>query len=109
MSHQDPMLTDPRRRPVRLGNHVQRQEDRQHLGVDLVALAGALGDHSQLLGMRQHQPVGQALDQQEEPFVGGGRLDDDLKSPQLLEKGPNGRRLVATEPGPFHHFRAAGN
>ena len=81
----------------------------KHLGVDLVAFARALGDHPQLLGMRQHQAVGQVFDQQEEPFVRGGRLNDDLKGPQISEKRSNRLRLVALEPRSLYHLWAASN
>ncbi len=73
------MLPLARRGAVGLGNHAPRQKLGQHLGVETIALAGALGDDPQLLGMRQDQALGQGLQELPEPFVAGGGLDDRLE------------------------------
>jgi hypothetical protein len=45
------------------GNHVQEQEFRQNLAVDLVRFVLALGDDAQLFRMGQNAPIGQVFDQ----------------------------------------------
>ena len=42
---------------MRCRNHAQRQKLGQHLRIQLVRLASALGDYPQLLGMSQHHTV----------------------------------------------------
>ena len=64
---------------MRRRNHVQRQELGQHLGVELVGLPRALGDHPQLLRVGQHDAIGQRFDQLDEPLVAARRLDDHLE------------------------------
>ena len=79
LPHQGTMLPLPRCRPVRFRDHVQRQELRQHLGIESIRLAGTLGDDAQLLGMGQNQPIRQRLQQQPQPFVTRGCFHDRLK------------------------------
>jgi hypothetical protein len=90
------MIALPRRRTIRGRNHVHRQELSQDLRIELVALARRFGDHAHLLGMGEHRPVRQRLDQPHEPFVAGGRLDDRLEGAQPREEAAQ-RRLVLTE------------
>ena len=67
MADQGPVLPLPGRGLVELGDHVQDQEFGQDLGVQAIGLLGALGDHPQLLGIGQHDLLGQGLDELHEP------------------------------------------
>jgi hypothetical protein len=53
MPHECPMLSLPRSRPIGFGDFVSGQELCEDLGIDVVAFATALGNHPQLLRMRQ--------------------------------------------------------
>jgi hypothetical protein len=73
------MLALPGRRHIRLGNHSQGEKRRQSKGVKAVGLLGGLSDNSQLLGMGQHDLLGQRLHEFDKPEVTGGRLDNYLE------------------------------
>jgi hypothetical protein len=91
------MGPQPGRRPMRLGNHVAGQELGQSAGVQLVALAGALGDHPQLAGMRQHDSRRVRFHQPQEPLVAGRGLDDQFERTEPLEKLGDPQFIVAAE------------
>src|SRR6266496_4583206 len=78
-THQRAVLADPWSRPIGQRNLITGEELRQHLRVELVALALALGDNSQLLRVRQNYSLSQRLYQLHEPFVAGGSFHDDLE------------------------------
>jgi hypothetical protein len=92
------MASPSGRGPVRGGHHVHGRELGEHLGVEPVAVAGAFGDHAELLGRGQHHPLRVRLDEPHEPFVAGGRLDHGLdhglELPEFREE-PHDPRLVA--------------
>ena len=61
VADQGPVLPLPGRGLVGLWDHVQDQEFGQDLGIQAVGLLGALGNHPQLLGIGQHDLLGQRL------------------------------------------------
>ena len=83
MADQGPVLPLPGRGLAGLGDHVQDQEFGQDLGIQAVGLLGALGNHPQLLGIGQHNLLGQGLHELDEPHVAGGGLDDHLEGAEL--------------------------
>ena len=97
------MLALPGRGAVGRGDHVQGQELGQDAGVELVGLAGALGDDPELAGMGQDDPPGQRLDAFEQPVVAGGGLDDDLEGPEAGEEGDDAVDLDAGEAPGLEH------
>jgi hypothetical protein len=82
---QGAVLADPPRGPPGFGDLVQRQKLRQGLGVELVGLILALGDHPQLSRLGQDNSRRRRFDQLHEPFITGRRLDDRLVGAQLAE------------------------
>ena len=83
VADQGPVLPLPGRGLAGLGDHVQDQEFGQDLGIQAVGLLGALGNHPQLLGIGQHDLLGQRLYELHEPDVAGGGLDDHLEGAEL--------------------------
>jgi hypothetical protein len=77
------------------------QELRQDLGVELVALAGRLGDDAELLGVGQDDAPGEGFNQANEPFVAGRGFDDGFELSQLFEEPADGRLVGATQPLAF--------
>ena len=66
--HERAVLPDPRRRPPGGRNHIEGEELGQGLGVALVGLLGALGDHAKLLRVGQQHTSGQRFDELDEPL-----------------------------------------
>jgi hypothetical protein len=95
------MLALPGCGPIGLGNHVQRQELGQDLGVQRVALPCRFGDDAELLGMGQHDPPRHGLDQTDEPLVAGGGFDDGLELSEFLEAASEGVFIGAQQPVAF--------
>lgn len=56
------MIPLPGRGTIRLGNHAQRQEFREHLDVQFVTFPGRFDDHPQLAVMSEQYLVSQWLD-----------------------------------------------
>src|SRR5271165_4472981 len=97
VADQGPVLPLPRRGLVGLGDHVQDQEFGQNLGIQAVGLLGALGNHPELLGIGQHDLLGQGLHELDEPDVAGGGLDDHFEGAELPEEIENLVGLSACE------------
>ena len=104
MADQGPVLPLPGGGLVGLGDHVQDQEFGQDLGIQAISLLGALGDHPELLGIGQHDFLGQGLHEIDEPGVAGGGLDDHPEGPELPEELDNLVGLSACECFPSQDF-----
>src|SRR4051812_14425931 len=97
-ANQRPMLPNPRTRTIGQRNLIAGEEFCEHLRVELVTFAFALGDYPQLLRMRQDNATSQRLDQLHEPFVAGGGFHNDLEFAQLAEPGFDSRLVPAFQP-----------
>src|SRR6185436_4590110 len=97
-ANQRPMLADSRAGTIGQGNLIAGQELSQHLRVELVSFAFALGDDPQLLRMCQNNSTSQRLDQLHEPFVAGCGFHDDLELPQFAEPALDSRLVSAFQP-----------
>ena len=104
MADQGPVLPLPGRGLAGLGDYVQDQEFGQDLGIQAVGLLGALGNHPELLGIGQHNLLGQGLHELDEPDVAGGGLDDHLEGAELPEELENLVGLRAGESFPSQHL-----
>jgi len=102
LPHQGAVLTNAGRRAMGLGDHVQSQELGQDLGVQLVGLASALGDHAELAGMSQQHAFRQRLHELDEPLVAGRGLDDDLERAQAAKELADRRAVLTGQPLPLH-------
>ena len=97
MADQRPVLPLPGRGHGGPGDLVPGQELGQDLGVQAVGLLGALGDHPELLGIGQHNLLGQRFQERHEPEVAGGGLDNHVERPELPEELSDLVGLVAVK------------
>ena len=89
-----------------LGDQVQGQELGQHAGVELVALAGTLGDDPQQTGMGQDDLLGKGLEAFEQPLIAGVGLDDDLEGSGGRRRSRRCDRLRRRRPTSLEHVSA---
>src|SRR6478752_8199898 len=92
------MLPNPRARTVGQRNLIAGEEFCEHLRVELVTFAFALGDDPQLLRMCQNNSTGQRFDQLHEPFVAGCGFHNDLEFAQFPEPALDSRLVPALQP-----------
>lgn len=104
MPNQSTMSPLPRGGPISRQDLVQSQHLRQDAGVEFVAFAGALGDDSQLAGMREHDPLSERFHEPHKPFVAGSGFHGELKLPQGLQERSDRLGRKIPEPLPSQNF-----
>jgi len=100
VAYERTVLTDPRRGLVSLRNLVSSQEFGQDLGVEPIGLLDRFGDDPELVGIGQYDPLGQGLDQVDQPLIAGGGLDGGLERSEIFEELGDRFRLTALESPP---------